>query len=207
MTQDLNNPSALHEGQTLEDADDWTPSIPVFRDESELAAALEDGDEAAFRAVIDAHGGAVFGMAWRILKDAALAEEVAQDAILALWARPGVFDASRGNLQSFLVRITRNKAIDRVRQVEARHEKPVPDEELDAKEDPMTGVAREMEEKERVRSALDKLSPIQREALVLVYFGGRTCKEMAQELGIPEGTAKTRLRDALLRLRDLKDQI
>jgi RNA polymerase sigma-70 factor (ECF subfamily) len=204
MTQDLDPVDAK---QTLKNEESWAPSIPVFEGEAELVAALEEGGELAFRTVIEAHGGVIFGMAWRILQDATLAEEIAQDAIVALWAKPGVFDPSRGNLQSFLVRITRNKAIDRVRQVEARPENPVPDEQLDAKEEPMTGVARHLEETERVRSALNKLSPIQREALVLVYFGGRTCKEMAHELDIPEGTAKTRLRDALLKLRELKDEI
>ena len=171
------------------------------RPDVQLIERLLVRDESALREVIDEYGGVVHGMARRVLAEPTLAEEVAQDTFLALWRRPGAFDPARGSLQSFLLGIVRNKAIDLVRKEESlrrtrdtlARELPVKDEGFDP--------AAEIEERERVASALGTLSEVQREAIVLAYFGGRTYREVASELEIPEGTAKTRLRDGLIRLR------
>lgn len=171
------------------------------RPELQLVERLLVRDQSALREVIADYGGVVHGMARRVLADRALAEEVAQDAFLALWRRPGAYDPARGSLQSFLLGIVRNKAIDIVRKEEslrrtreslAREVHVTP-----AQHDPSA----EVEERDRVRSALRSLTEVQREAIVLAYFGGRTYREVAAELEIPEGTAKTRLRDALIRLK------
>ena len=160
-------------------------------------------DDAALRQVIETFGPVVLGMARRVLADASLAEEVAQDAFVALWRRPGAFDPDRGTLQAFLVGIARNKAIDVVRREETRKR---------AREALMADFERtsmaasgteQIDERQRVTGALAQLTDGQREALVLAYYGGRTYREVAEELGIPEGTAKTRLRDGLSRLRDV----
>lgn len=167
-----------------------------------LAQRLLERDEKALREAIDKYGRAVFGIARRVLAEASLAEEVAQDTFLALWRRPGAYDPTRGSLQAFLLGVARNKAVDLVRREEslrrARDALTVEAESGDGAPVDETGV----EEREEVRAALTKLSPLQREAIVLAYFGGRTYREVAAELGIPEGTAKTRLRDGLIKLRE-----
>ena len=141
-------------------------------------------------------------MALRVLGERTMAEEVTQDTFLAMWRRPGAYDPARGSLQSFLLGIARNKAVDLVRREESLRrtkESLLSETSTDVVLDPDSG----FEEREEVREALQKLSDVQREALVLAYFGGRTYREVAQELDIPEGTAKTRLRDGLTKLRGL----
>lgn len=172
-----------------------------------LVARLIEGDDSALEAVISAYGGAVFTAAATVTKDLAFAEEVAQDAFLALWMRADRFDPEMGSLKAFLLRIARYKAIDRVRQHEARRQR---DQAIAQDRSNPHRTKREsaiVEERERVQSALTKLSPVQREMILLTYFLGRTRTEAAAELGIPEGTAKTRLRDALIKLRSLREDI
>jgi RNA polymerase sigma-70 factor, ECF subfamily len=173
-----------------------------------LDAALADRllrrDETALREVIALYGGVVFGMARRVVADPNLAEEVAQDTFVALWRRPGAFDSERGSLQAFLLGVTRNKAVDLVRREESlrrRRESLIAEaaSNTEAPDEQIAGV----DDREEVRRALGGLSEVQREAVVLAYFGGRTYREVAVELGIPEGTAKTRLRDGLIKLREL----
>ena len=160
-------------------------------------------DEQALREVVAAYGPVVLGMARRVLADASLAEEVAQDAFVALWRRPGAFDPARGSLRGFLVGVARNKAIDLVRREETR--KRARDSLMaDYDRTSISAVPTEqIDERQRIMAALAQLPDGQREALVLAYYGGRTYREVAEELGIPEGTAKTRLRDGLAKLRDL----
>jgi RNA polymerase sigma-70 factor (ECF subfamily) len=173
------------------------------RDDSDvdLVERLLARDERALQDVIEAHGAAVYGMARRILGDSALADEVAQDTFMAVWRRPGGFDSSRGTLRGFVLGVAHNKAVDLVRKEQrlsrakdaliheagSQSEGPAHDESI-ARRDEMT-------------TALAHLSSVQKEALVLAYFGGRTYREVAEELGIPEGTAKTRLRDGLANLK------
>jgi RNA polymerase sigma-70 factor (ECF subfamily) len=163
-------------------------------------------DESALRTAMKLYRGVVYGMARRVVAEPSLAEEVAQDTFLALWRRPGAYDPDRGSLQSFLVGVARNKAIDLVRREEALR-KATNALISEAQAESATGAANEptigIEERQAVTTALQALSEVQREALVLAYFGGRTYREVAVELGIPEGTAKTRLRDGLIRLREL----
>jgi RNA polymerase sigma-70 factor (ECF subfamily) len=176
------------------------------RSDTLLVQSLMARDEEALRTAIDTHGRLVFGVASRILGEASLAEEVAQDTFVALWRRPGAFDPARGSLQSFLAVIARNKAIDVVRREESlrRTKESLKAEfETTAGEATDPSASADIEERDAVAGALAKLSPLQREAIVLAYFGGRTYREVATELGIPEGTAKSRLRDGLIRLREL----
>ncbi|MGH2806899.1 MAG: sigma-70 family RNA polymerase sigma factor [Actinomycetota bacterium] len=173
------------------------------RGDAELAERVLARDEQALREAIGTYGTLVHGMARRILNEASLAEEVAQDTFLAFWRRPGAFDPARGSLQAFLLGVARNKAIDLVRKEESlrrTREALASEQETTSK----TMAAPEgIEERQAVKAALEQLTDVQREALVLAYFGGRTYREVATELGIPEGTAKTRLRDGLSRLREI----
>lgn len=179
-------------------------ALPMDREaDAALAERLLVRDQEALRTAIDSYGEVVFGMARRIVIEPSLAEEVAQDTFLALWRRPGAFDAARGSLQAFLAGIARNKAIDLVRREESLRRTK---ESLQAEaEKASTEVVlnERVEERQEILAALRGLSAVQREAIVLAYFGGRTYREVAAELEIPEGTAKTRLRDGLLRLREL----
>ena len=176
------------------------------RSDTLLVQMLMARDEDALRTAIDTYGRLVFGVAIRVLGESSLAEEVAQDTFVALWRRPGAFDPSRGSLQSFLAGVARNKAVDVVRREESLRrtkEALIAETEATVDEAVDVGASGEIEERDAVVAALGKLSPLQREALVLAYFGGRTYREVATELGIPEGTAKTRLRDGLIKLREV----
>jgi len=176
--------------------------------EVDLVEGLLARDEGALRRVMAIHAGAVYGMARRVLGESTMAEEVAQDTFLALWRRPGAYDPERGPLKAFLLGVARNKAIDAVRKEQGvRRTK----EELVAgfESELAVGVAdstfQRAAEATEVRKSLGMISAVQREAIVLAYFGGRTYREVAEELGIPEGTAKTRLRDGLKRLKEVLD--
>ena len=170
-------------------------------DDGALAARLMERDEGALREAMHMYGGFVYGMAKKVLADPTLAEEVAQDSFLALWRRPGAFDPGRGSLKTFLVSIARNNAIDLVRREEAaRRAKDSLMEEFETRVQ-STGFEDEVGRRADLSGQLARLSPVQREAIVLAYFGGRTYREVASELGIAEGTAKTRLRDGLTKLR------
>lgn len=175
-------------------------------DDVRFADRLMARDQSALRELMDVYGGVVFGMAKRVLLDPNMAEEVAQDAFVALWRRPGAYDPARGSLQAFLLGVTRNKAIDLVRKEETikRTKESLTSELTTASKE--TSPHEGLVEREQVRDALRALTDVQREAVVLAYFGGRTYREVAEELGIPEGTAKTRLRDGLTHLRQLMVQ-
>ena len=171
--------------------------------DAELAARMMDRDETALRDVIRRYGGIVDGMARRVLADATLAEEVAQDAFIALWRRPGSFDPERGTLKAFLTSVARNKAIDLVRREESvKRTKRSLIDEMSTAPTSMT-FEDEVQGRSTIVTAMQQLPAPQREAIALAYFGGRTYRDVASELGIPEGTAKTRMRDGLTKLRGL----
>lgn len=174
------------------------------RTDTSLVRALRSEDESALRTLIDRYGSLVLGVARRVIAEPSLAEEVAQDTFLTLWRRPHAFDESKGALSSYLARIGRNKAVDLVRKEESlkRTLDQLQGQESSAKP-PISEPIDEMLERKVLTEALARLSKVQREALVLAYFGGRSYREVSDELGIPEGTAKSRLRDGLIRLREL----
>lgn len=174
------------------------------RDDAQLIERLMTGEESALRKVIELYQNAVYGMAKAVLVEKSIAEEVTQDTFIALWRRPGAFDPEKGSLLGFLLAVARNKAVDRVRREEAY--KKARDALLRESSSGPAGdaaFASQVEERQAIKESLMKLSTVQREVLLLAYFGGRTYREVARELDIPEGTAKTRLRDGLARLRQL----
>lgn len=174
---------------------------PVEREaDAALASRLMVREEQALTEAVQAYGGVVHGVARRVLSDLALAEEVAQDVFVALWRRPGAFDPERGSLKTFLATLARNKAVDRVRREESLRRTK---EQLIAEAGSAAGsheFSGAVENRVEMDDALSRISPLQREVIVLAYFGGRTYREVAAELGIPEGTAKTRMRDGLAKL-------
>ena len=163
------------------------------------------GDQGAFAALYDATSGVVFGVALRILSDRSEAEEVATDVFLQVWREAARFDASRGSAISWLLLLTRSRAIDRLRsrktarQAERSLElaESVPDAGCDPGERSWIS-----QQGSLVRRSLADLPAEQRAALELAYFEGLTHPEIAERLQVPVGTAKTRIRLGMLKLRD-----
>ncbi len=176
----------------------------VHAELGELLKACSRGDEAAFAALYDATAARLFGLVLRTVRDRAQAEEVTQDAYLDIWRTSSRFDPGRGSALSWLMTIGHRKAVDRVRSAEAARRRDTAYEarELDGPIDQTVEDAHRNLEAQRVRRALDSLTEAQRSALELAYFGGYTHREVAVMLDLPLGTAKTRIRDGLIRLRD-----
>lgn len=171
--------------------------------ESDLIAGLVRRDESALRSLIDEVGGSVYSKALQIVRDPRLAEEIAQDTMLVLWWDPTRFDASKGGLRSFLVGVARFKSIDRVRReavVRSKESRSAEAEGFFANE---PAADRGVDVAMAVRSAIRTLPEIKREVIFLAFFKGMTYREVAQVLGLPEGTVKTRLRDSLIKLRSV----
>jgi RNA polymerase sigma-70 factor (ECF subfamily) len=178
----------------------------AVRDDLALAARLVAADEAALAEVYERFAGLVFGLARRVLNDDAMAEEVTQEVFVYLWQHPAKFDPARGSMRSWLGVLAHRRSVDRVR-VEARRARR---EEIAAPGSHVTDAQSEVDDELSrawlagcVREAIDRLPPEQREAVVLAYYGNRTYRQVATELAIPEGTAKSRLRLALAKLDDL----
>ena len=172
----------------------------------ELAARLAAGDATAMREVYERHVGLVFGLARRVLGDDTMAEDVTQEVFVAVWQQPERFDPTKGSLRSWLGLLAHRRAVDRVR-AEVRRTRG--EHRLDPSE-PAADAGDAVDEElarawlaERVQAALAQLPTEQREAVLLAYYGGRTYRQVAAELAIPEGTAKSRLRLALAKLDDL----
>lgn len=185
----------------VEQAADKTVSGPT---DAELHRRLVYGDESALNEAYAAYGGLVRAVAVRVTGSPAAAEDVAQEVFAQLWSRPYAFDARRGSLRTWLSLLAHRRAVDWVRS-EARHHKDVhtDDSALQTVPDTGPGPDEAVVDRERsllLHSALAELPQAQREVVHLAYFAGRTYRQVAVELGIPEGTAKTRLRSALRKL-------
>jgi RNA polymerase sigma-70 factor (ECF subfamily) len=167
-----------------------------------LVTAICESDESGLRAAVAKYGALVHGVALQILKHPMLAEEVAQDTFVMLWRKPRSYNPHRGSLKAFLTAVARNKAIDVV-----RHEQVIRAKEALATETTgwlETAVPTNPSDGEdgiTLRTAVKSLPRLKREALFLAYFRGLSYREVSEVLDIPEGTVKTRIRDALIRLR------
>ncbi|MFW7414064.1 sigma-70 family RNA polymerase sigma factor [Demequina sp. SO4-18] len=164
------------------------------------------GDAEAYERLYDAVAGSVFGLAVRIVRDRGMAEDIAQEVLVEIWHRAARYDRSAGSARSWILTITHRRAVDRVRSEQAhttRMRAHGAAEEVDAGEqDSVVNVMYREWEAERVAKGMETLTDRQREALDLTYFKGYTQREAAEALGIPLGTAKARIRDGLIKLRD-----
>jgi RNA polymerase sigma-70 factor (ECF subfamily) len=162
------------------------------------------GDSDAFARFYDATSARAFGLAVRVVRDPAQAEEVAQEAFLEVWRTASRYTPSRGSAIGWLLTIVHRKSVDRVRSAEAasRRDTRYDHGNQTVAHDTTAEAAEASMEARRVRSALGELTRVQREALELAYFGGYTHTEVASMLDLPVGTAKTRIRDGLIRMRD-----
>jgi RNA polymerase sigma-70 factor, ECF subfamily len=169
--------------------------------EALLVSAICASDESGLRAAVDKYGAFVHGAAFQILRDPMLAEEVAQDTFMMLWRKPRVYNPHRGSLKAFLTAVARNKAIDVVRHEQVIRAKESPAVEMTWLETAMPTDPSDGEDGITIRTAVKSLPRLKKEALFLAYFRGLTYREVSEVLDIPEGTVKTRIRDALIRLR------
>ena len=175
------------------------------------AAALADllarsgrGDESAFAEFYDATSARAYGLALRVVRNPAHAEEVAQEAYLDAWRSSSRYDSALGSAVGWLLTIVHRKAVDRVRSVEAstRRDETWQQTSRPVDHDETVEAVQSSLDAQRVRGAVATLTDVQREAVELAYFGGYTHTEVATLLDVPVGTAKTRIRDGLIRLRD-----
>ena len=170
----------------------------------QLLKAVARGDERALAELYDQYRVVLFGLLMRILNSREEAEDVLQEVFMQVWRRAGDFDESRGKPFTWLVTVARSRGIDRLRSLGARERVAVaatrePHEETsDAASD-----AFRSEQHQLVRSALAQLPEEQKRPLVLAYFDGLTQSEIAEKLGAPLGTVKTRMRNGMNKLREL----
>lgn len=173
----------------------------------ELLRLAGRGDQAAFSQLYDHLAPMVYGVVLKVVRDPSQSEEVAQEVFVELWRLAARYDGTRGTVSGWAATMAHRRAIDRVRSEQSARDRVarevsnlVPDhDEVSASVE--TSVDRDLD-RLRVRRALDRLSPLQREAVELAYFGGHTYREVAVLLDVAEGTVKTRIRDGMIRLRD-----
>ena len=185
--------------------DESLPTAAMGPDLAALLTRAARGDEAAFAALYDATSTRVHGLVVRVVRDRAQSEEVTQDAYLDIWRHCTRFDSTKGSALSWMLTIAHRKAVDRIRSVEASKAREVTYETTTAERE-HDSTLEQVEvrlDQQRVRRALASLTDTQRGAVELAYLGGHTHTEVAVLLDVPLGTAKTRIRDGLIRLRDL----
>jgi RNA polymerase sigma-70 factor (ECF subfamily) len=173
-------------------------------EDAALLARIVDRDERAVEELYARYSGPLYSLAYQVTGAERFAQDVVQEVFVALWRDAARFDASRGPFAPWLFSLARHKAIDLVRR-EANIRRRTADVDLEFHEadDDVDHEAWVRIRQERVRVAIEELTPVQREALELAFFQGLTHVEVSDRLGIPLGTAKTRIRSALLRLRDI----
>jgi RNA polymerase sigma-70 factor (ECF subfamily) len=173
-------------------------------DEAVVALAARS-DEVAFAELYDRYGRVAFGLALRVLRDETLAEDAVQEAFLAIWRGAARFLPERGKASTWILTLVHRRAVDLVRRENRRRTEPLEEREEAAPQASAEDVAWLRLERERVQAALQKLPDPQREAIELAYYGGYTQAELAERLGQPLGTIKSRMFAGLTRLGELLD--
>ncbi len=200
MTGDDAEPARHPDGEQIRTKDVRRDLTDVS--DASLVVAIGRYHQDALAEAYRRHAGAVFGLAKRLLNDQARAEEIVQEVFLRLWNDPDRFDPDRGSLRSYLLAHCHGRSVDVIRSESSRRAR----EDRDAKATAEVGydVSHEVWDMAlagHVREALGRLPDGERQAIELAYFGGRTYREAADELGEPEGTVKSRIRAGLKRLR------
>jgi RNA polymerase sigma-70 factor, ECF subfamily len=168
-----------------------------------LLSLVASSDDLALAELYDRFGRVAYGLALRILRDEALAQDAVQEAFLAIWRSADRFLAERAKASTWILTLVHRRAVDLVRREDRRRGEP-----LESAAEPVAPATTEDEaaigfERRVVQEALRQLTPEQREALELGYYGGLTQSELAERLGQPLGTIKSRMFTGLSRLRDL----
>jgi len=170
---------------------------------SVLVAQVADGDEAAFRMLYARLSPVAYGLALRVTRDEHMAQDVLQEAFSDLWTQSDRFDPAASSVRSWVTMLTHRRAVDRVRREQSHRDRASAWAHSSGERayDSVAEVVELRAEHRRVRQAMDGLTDLQRDALDLAFTGGLTHTEVAEQLDIPLGTAKTRIRDALRSLR------
>ena len=170
-----------------------------------LVALLARGDDGALAELYDRFGAVAYGLAIRIVRDTVLAEDAVQEAFLAVWRTASRFVAERGKARTWILTLVHRRAVDLVRREQSRRTEPLKDQAeaggRTAHEEAWLRL-----ERTRVQEALKRLPDQQREAIELAYYGGFTQSELADRLGEPLGTVKSRMFTGLSRLRELLEE-
>lgn len=178
------------------------PRAASGADLAALLSRVARGDDAAFADVYDQAAAGVFGLVRRVLRDPAQSEEVTQEVLLEVWRTAARFDPRHGSARAWLMTIAHRRAVDRARSSQAATKR---EQRATHTTPAYDAVAEEVEARldaQRVRRCLGSLTSLQRESVMLAYYGGHTYREVASLLGVAVGTVKTRMRDGLIRLRD-----
>lgn len=179
-------------------------AVRTAEDDTQLVARLQRRDPRALAELYDRYGRIVYALILRVVRDTGIAEDLVQETFLRVWNRVHGFDAQKGSIGPWLLAVARNRAIDYLRSAGGRERNAVEFEDTerpalycDMEKDILTS------DKARVvKSAIEKLSPNQRQVIELAYFEGLSQSEMAERMGQPLGTVKTWVRTALKNLRD-----
>lgn len=166
-------------------------------------AEVASGDQQAYAVLYDAIAPRVLGLARSVLRNHAMAEEVAQEVMLELWKQAPRYDPTLAAVSTWAMTIAHRRSVDRVRSVRASEDREdrVAAGQTTRAYDEVAEAVEQREDEDRVRAALGALTNLQREAVELAYWGGQTSTEISARLGVPVPTVKTRLRDGLIRLR------
>jgi RNA polymerase sigma-70 factor (ECF subfamily) len=195
-------PAAADPGQP---AGGPVPAGPGTGRRGDLEAALllvARGDNAAFAWVYDQCAATVLGCVRRVLRDPAQSEEVMQEVLLDVWRTAARFDPAAGSASAWITTLAHRRAVDRVRSEQRSSDRELRAATASIAFDEVTDAVEARLEQERVRRCLGALTDLQRESVTLAYYQGYSYPAVAQLLGVPVGTIKTRMRDGLIRLRD-----
>jgi RNA polymerase sigma-70 factor (ECF subfamily) len=185
-------------------SEDGQRTISGDVDDTSLLRSIQRGGQGAFAALYDRYASAAYGLALRVTGDPALAEDVVQEAFTALWKQAPRFDPERGQVRSWLLTIVHHRAVDVVRRRAGRPERALPDgaEDFLAAPGRPDELAERAMDAEAVRAAVGRIPEDQRVTVEMAYFKGMTHVEIAEAMGVPLGTVKSRLRIALEKLRE-----
>ncbi len=163
-----------------------------------LVARIADGDRDALETAFNHYGGAIKSIAMRVLRNETIAEDTVQEVFVDFWKSPEKFDHSRGSLRTFLITIAHRRAVDAVRSEQARfnREEKVPEDFQPSIDEQVWSLSLS----ESVREALQRLDENERDAITLAYFGDMSYVQVAERLGQPEGTVKSRIRSGMRKL-------
>lgn len=181
-------------------------SLKITYNEEQLIAGLRLQKKESFEELYDRFNGPVYGVIFNILKSDELAQDVLQESFVKIWRNFSKYDAKKGSLFTWILNVARNKAIDKYRSLSRKPEFSGLSSAIEEKPS-VENLERSVENKIDVRYGLEKLKEEHQEVLNVVYFRGCSHQEAADELNLPLGTVKTRVRSALIELRKIFSEI